>query len=187
MASKQAQAAAAERGTQADRDFAQEAQAPGAPTATQDPQAPAPFDALDATGQPTVASQALAGSGNGSLDWKARLHRAKMKSAAKHANANLVQRIGEKIDLTGAICVEMENSEYDYNQKGVLFVREQDGEATVSDIYGAAGVESLRALVDELGPGPWPEAVPVIVMQVVTKYKKGNNEDDMACRVVPAW
>lgn len=157
--------------TQAQRDFGLDAQAPIDPS---------PFDGQGPNGEPTPESRAL--EARGPVPWADRIARAKMKAATASASPNVSGMIGERIDLVGMVVSAMEGTKkYEYNLKATLI--RAAGESPLS-IYGKAGVESAALIIEELGEGPWPQALPFLVEGVATQWTDGEPTQP---KLVPMW
>jgi hypothetical protein len=113
--------------------------------------------------------------------FREKLSRAKMRHAASRANENALKYFDQVVFVTGMCIVEMQNSRYEYAEKGVVFTVTPEGKpGPTLDFYGKAGVESVRALMEELGEGPYPEPVPCRVEEVGTRWGE-------RAYLVPAW
>ena len=164
------QRAAAERGSQADRDFATDAQAPGGdvpadggplPGETQQEYEASRNGTAEAPGAPQQPAVAH-------TPWKTLLAQAKASWSASRANTNAMEAVGEHLEVTQLTISPMNGSQYQENcpEKATAFCA--DGRAY--DFYSLAGVEASKALIRVLGTGPWPEAVPFVVILTETSH-----------------
>lgn len=101
--------------------------------------------------------------------WEMKVRLARWKTAAVRgtACANADEMLEETVQALGAGILPMDGSEYDMTEKGVVFATTGKPIA----FYSAAGVESVKALVDALGEGPWP--YPVTIYLAPSKTKRG--------------
>ena len=138
---QQAQAAA---GTTEDREFATEAQAPAAPSPTQD------FEHFEVHGS-----------------FRDRLAAGRTALLASRGNTNLLEAVGEVLQVRHMTVTEMRGSKYADQQK-VTFVC-SDGR--IYDGFGNAVVEPAQELLAALGPSTdWPEAIPLRIASIDTTW-----------------
>lgn len=110
------------------------------------------------------------------LTWAERKARASIRSRTARANANAMDYLAThgdgdcRISVIAAMVTKMSGSRYDFDEKAtiVLAPAKKGEESEVLDLYGAAGVTAVRGLVEELGPGPWEEALPFLLEAVET-------------------
>ena len=170
-----AREAAAERGTQAERDFATEAQAPGSVPAGVDPETGEvtnrdEFTAFEQA-QDWKAAEAAAKAQEEAdrKAWQQKLAHARMRSQAERGTACLTaeEAIGDEFEAIGAQVIAMEGSQFENaDEKGVLFVTKGKPLA----FYSEAGLSSVKLIREELGDGPWPFPVKIGVQGQNTKH-----------------
>lgn len=139
---QQAQAAA---GTTEDREFATEAQAPTAPSATQD------FEHFEVHGS-----------------FRDRLAAGRTALLASRGNTNVLEAMGEVLRVRHMTVSAMKGSKFEDGQQKVTLVCE-DGR--IYDGFGLAIVEPAQDLLAALGPSTdWPEAIPLRIASIDTNW-----------------
>jgi hypothetical protein len=113
------------------------------------------------------------------LTWAERKARASIRSRTARANQNAMDYLSQhetdgsgtaRILVIAAMVTKMSGSKFDFDEKAtvVLAPAKKGEDSEVLDLYGAAGVTAVRALVEELGPGPWEESLPFSLEAVET-------------------
>ena len=115
--------------------------------------------------------------------WEERKARARMRAAASRANVNALDYLEEhgtdtddgakaRIWVTGVAVVEMQGSKFEFSRKAVVFtaLNESGAAGPTLDFYGLAGVNAVTGMAEELGAGPWPEALPCEIGTVDTEH-----------------
>ena len=110
--------------------------------------------------------------------WAERKGRASAKARTARANTNALDYLSTHEDakghcqilVTACAVSRMVGSKFDFDEKAtIVLAPAAPGETPEAlDLYGAAGVTAVRGLVEELGHGPWPEALPFSLESVET-------------------